>query len=373
MGLYLMGAKWRISLGRELPGIRSETGAYQSSVRILNQIITSDVSLAATVEEGGLKEVTESRNGPWSLHEILRQTDIPVRAMNKNRPCVIGDLTDTRGATAPGGSTPGSGPTPAGSSLRSLLVAPVGGNGILVAASQAANMFTEEQLDDVVELTTIVSGALYGLEELEGHDRPDTSRLTRIIAHDMKSPLNVAKGRMQLALDTGDLEEISRAIQAVNRIERLVDGLSLLSREHLQTESMEVVDFNDLVDEAWSSVRSREATIEVVESASIIATASLACQVLSNLFSNAVEHAGPSVCIRVGMFEDGFFVEDDGPGIPLEHRSDVFEWRFSSEPSHSGLGLAIVDQIVDAHGWDIEITDSDLGGARFDITGVERV
>ncbi|WP_321169083.1 sensor histidine kinase [Halorubrum sp. CBA1125] len=67
---------------------------------------------------------------------------------------------------------------------------------------------------------------------------------------------------------------------------------------------------------------------------------------------------------------DGFFIEDDGPGIPEETRDRVFEAGYTTAGEGTGYGLKIVNEIVVAHRWEITVTDSDEGGARFEITGV---
>lgn len=69
--------------------------------------------------------------------------------------------------------------------------------------------------------------------------------------------------------------------------------------------------------------------------------------------------------------EDGFFIEDDGPGIPEDRRSDIFEAGYSTNKDGTGFGLSIVEQVVDAHDWEIHVTDGAEGGARFEITGVD--
>ena len=73
--------------------------------------------------------------------------------------------------------------------------------------------------------------------------------------------------------------------------------------------------------------------------------------------------------VRVGLLDDGFFVEDPGRGIPPEDREKVFDERYSTADS-TGLGLSVVARVVEPHGWEIGVTESDEGGARFEITGV---
>jgi signal transduction histidine kinase len=74
--------------------------------------------------------------------------------------------------------------------------------------------------------------------------------------------------------------------------------------------------------------------------------------------------------VRVGDLADGsgFYVEDDGPGIPRDDRDRVFEYGHSTAAEGTGLGLAIVQQIAEAHGWTVAAVESQSGGARFEIS-----
>jgi signal transduction histidine kinase len=89
--------------------------------------------------------------------------------------------------------------------------------------------------------------------------------------------------------------------------------------------------------------------------------------------SNAVDHGGSTV--ELGELEDGdgFYVADDGPGIPDDKRERVFEMGYSTATEGTGFGLAIVADIAHRHGWTIRAAESDGGGARIEIRGVERV
>jgi len=88
---------------------------------------------------------------------------------------------------------------------------------------------------------------------------------------------------------------------------------------------------------------------------------------------NAVEHGGSDVSVIVDDLDDcsGFYVADDGPGIPESERDRIFETDTSTTDEGVGLGLHIVDGVVDAHDWEIAVTDSESGGARFEISDVE--
>jgi signal transduction histidine kinase len=80
----------------------------------------------------------------------------------------------------------------------------------------------------------------------------------------------------------------------------------------------------------------------------------------------------PTSTRGTGSQPRGFYIEDTGPGIPEDEREAVFEAGYSTTPEGTGFGLSIVEQIVKAHDWDIQVTTSNTGGARFEITGIER-
>jgi hypothetical protein len=75
--------------------------------------------------------------------------------------------------------------------------------------------------------------------------------------------------------------------------------------------------------------------------------------------------------VRVGPLDDGFYVEDDGPGVPATDRDRVFELGYSTRDGGTGYGLAVVRQIVEVHGWGIRVDSGRDGGARFVVSGVE--
>ncbi|SNR60463.1 sensor histidine kinase, partial [Halorubrum vacuolatum] len=133
----------------------------------------------------------------------------------------------------------------------------------------------------------------------------------------------------------------------------------------------EDVSLSEVVESSWSNVSTKDATLVSETDRTLRANRSQLQQVLENLFRNAVENAGEDVTVIVGDQNDGFFIEDDGPGIPPEKRTKALEPGYSTREESTGFGLAIVAEIVDTHGWAIRVADGRTDGARFEFTGVD--
>jgi PAS domain S-box-containing protein len=235
--------------------------------------------------------------------------------------------------------------------------------------------------------------------ELEGK----TERLeefTSIVSHDLRNPLGVARGWVEQGLDRPELAE--RALEEVDvsldRMESLVDDLLALAREGWSVDGKIPVEARPLVQRAWDGLETGEATLRVEWDGTVAADRDMATELFENLFRNSVEHGSTKsrssespddpaehgspnrsggtdgVTVTVGTLpgEEGVFVADDGPGIPPEVRESVFEMGVTTDDAGTGLGLAIVDRIAEAHGWDVSATESDTGGARFEIRFGER-
>ncbi len=121
----------------------------------------------------------------------------------------------------------------------------------------------------------------------------------------------------------------------------------------------------------WQNVEMADATLHIETDQWIRADPSRLKQFLENLIGNAIEHGGEEATVTVGELADGFYIADDGPHIPEEERERVFETGYSTDDDGTGFGLNIVQEIATAHGWEVSVTDSEGGGARFEITSVD--
>ena len=209
-----------------------------------------------------------------------------------------------------------------------------------------------------------------------------------IVSHDLRNPLNVLSGYLRLARETGTDSYFDRCERALDEMERLIEDVLALAKQGEAVGSFERVHLGELAaryDDAFGSADGEDpfggdasgnpapdAPIEIAIDADrvICADPGRVGQLLGNLFRNADEHGGERVV--VGDLPDGFYVEDDGPGIDANERDRVFENGYTTSETGTGFGLSIVQRIAEAHGWDVAVAEGERGGARFEFTGVDR-
>lgn len=207
--------------------------------------------------------------------------------------------------------------------------------------------------------------------ELQAEARTEQlEALLGVLTHDIRNPLNVIDGYAELlAEDLGEAEEIERIRTAVRRISDITEATLEFTRSGALS-TVEPVSVADVAAEAWGTVATGDATLTVHDPPTIHGDSRLLLQLFENLFRNSVEHAGDDVAVTVGPLPDGFYVADDGPGIPPAVREAALDVDFSTGGT-GGLGLAIVQAIAQAHGGELAIVEADGGGARFEFTGVD--
>ncbi|WP_276281661.1 sensor histidine kinase [Halorussus caseinilyticus] len=221
-------------------------------------------------------------------------------------------------------------------------------------------------------------GAYYGrlqqrTDEL-AEQRNRLDEFASIVSHDLRNPMNVAQGHLELARETGEDRHFEAVEDAHDRMERLVDEVLALSRRGDTVDDPTAVNLNCAAREAWMTVETPEMNLRVETDRTVVSDSRRLRALFENLFRNAVDHGGQTVVVGDidGVPADasaGFFIADDGPGIPPEDRELVFEGGYSTQSDGTGFGLAIVRRIAEAHDWRIRITESEAGGARFEFLG----
>lgn len=206
--------------------------------------------------------------------------------------------------------------------------------------------------------------------ELQEHNER-LERLASTLRHELRNPLQVLYGFLPVARDTGEADAFERCQTAVDQMERLLEETLLVLKGYDPEIEQEPVDLAALCADCWDMVSEPEAQLEIATTQRISADEDRLRQLLGNLFRNAIEHGGSEVTVTVGELGGGFYIEDDGPGVPEEKHDAVFEEGYSTSKSGTGLGLAVVRAVADVHKWDVQITKDSARGARFEITGVE--
>jgi signal transduction histidine kinase len=274
--------------------------------------------------------------------------------------------------------------------IRSELVVPFGRHGILVCDSQDVGAFdaTDEQLAGI--LAANVEAALDRCER-EAQLRERTREVERqnerletfasVLSHDLRGPLNVAEGYLDLAREEyGDDENLARVATAHDRMGTLIADVLTLARQGRDVGDVGPVRLSEVARAAWGGIETEGATLTCSTDAVVHADEGRLRQLLENLFRNSVKHGlvatgAESLQVRVGSLSgaSGFFVADDGPGIPADARERVFESGYTTGESGPGLGLQIVRTIADGHGWSVSVTEGDDGGACIEVSDVDVV
>jgi len=220
------------------------------------------------------------------------------------------------------------------------------------------------------------------IRELEAeNDR--LQEFARMVSHDIRTPLQIAKGHVEQAVETGSDESFRKIRESHERIETIISDMLTLARRGSPIDDSEPVSLAAIARTAWGSVNTGEMVLEIRDDTAIEAQPDRLQQLFENLFRNAAEHAGRNATVVVAPLDpmatatrpqerlpSGFFVSDDGPGIPDELKETVFESGFSTSPDGTGFGLAIVKQIAEAFRWETQLKDAYIGGARFEFVEV---
>ncbi|GAB6862197.1 hypothetical protein JCM17092_22860 [Haloplanus litoreus] len=339
------------------------------------------------------------------------------RSYDRGEAFAVGDVRDASDVYNP--ETP----------LRSELYLPLGDHGILLAGATRTGAFDQDDLVVGKILAGSLAAALEQVsrtQELRDRERELARRneqlesFASILSHDLRNPLNVATGQLELAMEECNSDSLPPIERSLDRMATLIDDLLTLAREGASVGEMEPVDLGSLTRTCWGTVETGDANLTVETERTVVADRSRLRQLVENLVRNAVEHSStgnrtpsddavehsstgnrtpsddavehsstgnrtPSddavehsstgnqsdVTVTVGGLADGFFVADDGPGIPADEREVVFDAGYSTGLDGTGLGLQIVERVADAHGWDVSVADSADGGTRIEITGVE--
>ena len=203
-------------------------------------------------------------------------------------------------------------------------IQPKSGESIPCEDHMTALPYEGDEFDGSVGILRDVSKQKERERELKRQNRR-LDEFASIVSHDLRNPLNVAVGNVELLREECESDRIDTIEQSLTRMSELIDDLLQLSRVGDDTESMESVSLAEVCVNCWQTVETGDATLQTRASRTIRADPSRLAQLFENLMRNAVEHTSQDITVTVGELEGGFYVEDDGSGIPADSRDDVFE------------------------------------------------
>ena len=256
--------------------------------------------------------------------------------------------------------------------------------GTLNVYSNRGDAFSQEERDALGRLGSIVAYAIRAVErdrELQ-RERDRVEFMNRLLRHNLLNSLNVVEARLDMLEGRVDYEVSTHLETAAERTGEMVDFVETVREVtkvigHGEEQELEPVDLREVlasrVDRARTSYPEAEFNFEEVQSVEVVADR-LVGEVLDNVLVNAVQHNdadSPTVWVDTRVTDDAVVVSvaDNGPGIPDERKSDVFEREVKRfDDPGSGFGLYLVAEIVDSYGGNIDVADSEAGGARFEVT-----
>jgi PAS domain S-box-containing protein len=277
--------------------------------------------------------------------------------------------------------------------LRTVLLLPVGDHGLLVVGSTAVTDVADPERYLLEMFVRHLAEAFdrtrreHRLEERRTELERQNERLEEFagtVAHDLRNPLTVARAQLDVARDSGDDDHLDAVESAHERMTQMISELLSLARRGQAVVDPDPVALDEVVARAWRHVDTGAATLvtDIDPGTSVTADEGRLAELFENLFRNSVEHGStgsrttdrsdraddaPTVTVGTLPGDGGFYVEDDGPGVPPDERDAVFEAGYTDAPDGTGFGLSIVRQIVDGHGWDLTLTAGAAGGARFEV------
>jgi CheY-like chemotaxis protein len=252
--------------------------------------------------------------------------------------------------------------------IKSEIIIPVGENGVLISGSCSKKDFDQKEIFAAELLGSMTEAAIKRAKREKDLEKQNQrlNQFANIISHDLRSPLNTAQGYLELEMDQNN-ENLEQVQKAHKRIENIIESVLALAK-HTEDFEEQKVNMKDVAKKSWSFTESKEEDTLKIEKEFFLKTdEDKLMNILENLFSNSIENSNKNVEVRVGSLEQGFYVEDNGPGIPEEEKTKVLEFGYSNNDS-TGFGLSIVEQISNLLGFELTIEDSKEGGARFEFS-----
>jgi signal transduction histidine kinase len=378
-----------LSVARQLFGMRTRQDIYEVAVTSVVRLTEADECAIAVFEDGHPMSQASVTSGLIDAPRgpLADEFGLIERAYDERETILVADLAASSWGwkfpeSAPDSPPPSEGIAP----YQSLLCVPLESGELLVATADQPGVLNRETRQSAEGIGSLVEEALKKLPEISesAQPAPDPDRLETIAStlnHEMMSKLMVANTRLEAAKKNPKTEHFDHVADAHDRIETFVKDMTHYLRTGERIPDPERIDLGAVAERAWQVVETPEMELQRPENLKIVADKGMVSDLLENLFRNAAEHGFGSdepasddrQIVRIGQLKagKGFYVEDNGRGIDPEYGKSVFESGVTTSTNGSGYGLSICQDIVAAHGWEIDFILGDNDGTCFEITGVE--
>ncbi len=257
--------------------------------------------------------------------------------------------------------------------FKSVLSIPIGDRAVFQALSTKKDHFDENDLK-IAEL--LISHVSQALDRIQAKKREDF--LHSLLRHDVRNKNQIIKGYLKIIKDHEISEEVEELVQkaehaardSIDRIEK-VRKLRRISEEDETTEMYLHSVMEHVLSENEDQLKEKDVDIDIKGCEFKVKGGPLLKELFFNLIENSIQHGEcDKIRIRSKALEDECLicVEDDGVGISDKFKDKIFDKGFKfGKRAGSGLGLHMVKQIAETYDGSVEVKDSDMGGARFDV------
>lgn len=261
--------------------------------------------------------------------------------------------------------------------IGSEAIIPIDEIGVINIASIEKNSFTREESEHMKLWAESVRTALLRIQRENDlrrnkekliKEKERMSNFVSFVTHDVRNPLQIAKGNLEIVRSDNDNSRIETAHESLERIDDIIDDIKILTEQREDKLNYENVKIQDLIRECWTNVKTEEADLINNVNLEVEADRSKLSNLFENIFKNSIRHGGSDIDIIVDNLNTGcgFYIQDTGCGIDENVIDSIFESGITTGNGGSGLGLKIVSEIVNIHNWSIDAENTSKG-ARFNV------
>ncbi len=208
-------------------------------------------------------------------------------------------------------------------------------------------------------------------------EKKENELLHSLLTHDLRNKLQIMNGKLHLIKENTDLDKkqrkaIDESIETGEKVIELSKKVRKTVKSSTKKESYKVSKIKDLIKKEIKEIKDQDVEVFFADNASNseVIGGPILKEIISNLLENALKHSGcEKIVFTLDENEDELIicVEDDGKGVPNNKKREIFELGYTETGASAGFGLFLIKKVLNRFNGRIEVEDSDLGGAKFEI------